>query len=161
MKMLDKILEKPAVLFQRFGGWVLALMMFLTAGDVFLRNVFNKPILGAFEITECMMAVIVASGLAYVSVAKSQIRVEILFSRLPQRVQKILTVITDFLSLGFCSLLSWRALVYLKGEYESDTRLGALLIPTSPFIAVVALGWLLLAVVLLKDFVQLIRELKK
>ena len=161
MKMLDKILDKPAVLLQRFGGWVLALMMFLTAGDVFLRNVFNKPILGAFEITECMMAVMVASGLAYVSVAKSQIRVEILFSRLPQRAQKILTVITDFLSLGFCSLLSWRALVYLKGEFESDTRLGALLIPTPPFIAVVALGWLLLAAVLLKDFVQLIRELKK
>jgi hypothetical protein len=39
--------------------------------------------------------------------------------------------------------------------------LGALLIPTPPFIAVVALGWLLLALVLLKDFVELIRELKK
>lgn len=161
MKMLDKILVKPAVLLQRFGGWVLALMMFLTAGDVFLRNAFNKPILGAFEITECMMAVMVASGLAYVSVSKSQIRVEVLFIRLPKRVQKILTVITDFLSLLFCSLLSWRALVYLKGEYEADTRLGALLIPTPPFIAVVALGWLLLALVLLKDFVELVRELRK
>ncbi len=159
--MFGKILEKPAVLLQRFGGWVLALMMFLTAGDVFLRNLFNKPILGAFEITECMMAVMVASGLAYVSVIKSQIRVEVLFSRLPQRVQKTLTVITDFLGLCFCSLLSWRALVYLVGEYEADTRLGALLIPTPPFIAVVALGWLLLALVLLKDFVELIRELKK
>jgi len=159
--MLDRILEKPAVLFQKVGGWVLALMMFLTAGDVFLRNVFNSPILGAFEITECMMSVMVASGLAYVSVTKSQIRVEVLFGRLPQRVQKILTVITDFLGLVFCSLLSWRALVYLKGEFESDTRLGVLLIPTPPFIAVVALGWLLLAVVLLKDFVELIREVKK
>jgi TRAP-type C4-dicarboxylate transport system permease small subunit len=159
--MLDRILEKPAVLFNKFGGWVLALMMFLTAGDVFLRNVFNKPILGAFEITECMMSVMVASGLAYVSVAKSQIRVEVLFGRLPQRVQRILTVITDFLGLGFCALLSWRALVYLKAEYESDTRLGALLIPTPPFIAIVALGWLLLAAVLLNDFVKLIRELKK
>jgi len=161
MKMLEKILERPAIFLQRFGGWVLALMMFLTAGDVFLRNVFNKPILGAFEITECMMAVMVASGLAYVSVTKSQIRVEVIFSRLPKQVQKILTVITDFLGLCFCSLLAWRALVYLKGEFEADTRLGALLIPTPPFIAVVALGWLMLAVVLLKDFIELIRELKK
>ncbi len=159
--MIDRMLEKPAVLLHKFGGWVLALMMLLTAGDVFLRNVFNKPILGTFEITECMMSVMVASGLAYVSVAKSQIRVEVVFGRLPQRLQKILTVITDFLGLCFCSLLSWRALVYLKAEYESDTRLGVLLIPTPPFIAVVALGWLLLAAVLLKDFVKLIRELKK
>lgn len=159
--MLNRILEKPAVLFHKFGGWVLVLMMFLTAGDVFLRNLFNRPILGAFEITECMMAIMVASGLAYVSVSKRQIRVEILYGRLPERVQKILTVITDFLSLGFCSLLTWQALVYLKAEVESDTRLGALLIPTPPFIAVVALGWLLLAAVLLKHFVELIRELNK
>ena len=159
--MLDRILEKPAVLFQKVGGWVLALMMFLTAGDVFLRNLLNRPILGAFEITECMMAIMVASGLAYVSVAKSQIRVEVLFGLLPKRVQKILTIITDFLSLGFCSLLSIRALVYLRIEYASDTRLGVLLIPTPPFIAVVALGWLLLAAVLLKDFVELSRGLKK
>jgi TRAP-type C4-dicarboxylate transport system permease small subunit len=157
--MLDRILEKPAVLFNKFGGWVLALMMFLTAGDVFLRNVFNKPILGAFEITECMMSVMVASGLAYVSVAKSQIRVEVLFGRLPQRVQRILTVITDFLGLGFCALLSWRALVCLKASMN-PMQIGALLIPTS-FIAIVALGWLLLAAVLLNDFVKLIRELKK
>ena len=86
---------------------------------------------------------------------------EVLFGLLPKRVQKILTVITDFLSLGFCSLLTWRALVYLRIEYASDTRLGVLLIPTPPFIAVVTLGWLLLAAVLLKNFVGLIRELKK
>jgi TRAP-type C4-dicarboxylate transport system permease small subunit len=161
MKILDTIIEKLAVLFQRFGSWVLVLMMFLTAGDVFLRNMFNKSILGTFEITECMMVLMVASGLAYVSVAKSQIRVEVLFSRLPQRVQNIFTIITDFLSFGLCSLLSWRAFVNFKGEYVSDTRMGVLLIPTSPFIAVVALGWLLLALVLLNDYVKLIRGLKK
>lgn len=161
MKILDTIIEKPAVLFQRFGSWVLILMMFLTAGDVFLRNMFNKSILGTFEITECMMVLMVASGLAYVSVAKSQIRVEVLFSRLPQHVQNILTIITDFLSFGLCSLLSWRAFVYFKGEYVSGTRMGVLLIPTFPFIAVVALGWLLLALVLLNDYVKLIGGLKK
>ncbi len=159
--MLGRILEKPAIVFQRFGGWVLAAMMFLTAADVFLRNVFNKPILGAFEITECLMSLMVASGLAYVTVTKSQIRVDVLFVRLPQRVQRVLTVITDFLGLGLCALLSWRAFVYMQAEYDSGTRIGALLIPTFPFIAVVGLGWLLLAIVLLKDFVELIRELRK
>jgi TRAP-type C4-dicarboxylate transport system permease small subunit len=85
----------------------------------------------------------------------------VLFNRLPQRAQKVLTVITDFLSLGFCILLSWQSFVYMKAEYDSNTRMGALLIPTSPFIAVVALGWILLAAVLLKDFLKLIRELRK
>jgi TRAP-type transport system small permease protein len=159
--MLGKILEQPAILFHKFGGWVLAAMMFLTAGDVFLRNVFDKPILGAFEITECLMTVLVASGLAYVTVSKSQIRVNVLFSRLPQPAQEVLTVIMDFLGLGFCVLLSWRSLAYMKAEYDSGTKLGALLIPTFPFIAIVALGWLLLAIVLLKDFAELIQGLKK
>ncbi len=159
--MVGRILEIPAVVLHKFGGWVLAAMMLLTAGDVFLRNVFNRPILGAFEITECMMSLLVASGLAYVTVTKSQIRVDVLFGRLSRRVQMVLTVITDALGLGFCMLLSWRSIVYMITEYESDTRAGVLLIPTFPFIGVVALGWLLLAIVLLKDFVELIKELKK
>jgi TRAP-type C4-dicarboxylate transport system permease small subunit len=159
--MVGRILEIPAVWLHRFGGWVLAAMMLLTAGDVFLRNVFNRPVLGAFEITECMMSLMVASGLAYVTVTKSQIRVDVLFGRLPRRAQMVLTVITDGLGLCLCALLSWRSFAYMIAEYESDTRAGVLLIPTFPFITVVALGWLLLAIVLLKDFVELIKELKK
>jgi TRAP-type transport system small permease protein len=159
--MVGRILEMPAVVLHKFGGWVLAAMMVLTAGDVFLRNVFNKPILGAFEITESMMSLMVASGLAYVTVTKSQIHVDVVFGRLPRHVQMVLTVITDALGLAFCALLSWRSFAYMIAEYGSDTRAGVLLIPTFPFITVVALGWLLLAIVLLKDFVELITELKK
>jgi TRAP-type C4-dicarboxylate transport system permease small subunit len=159
--LLDRILEKPAIVFHKVGGWALAVMMVLTAGDVFLRNVFNRPILGAFEITESLMTIVVASGLAYVTVTKSQIRVEVLHSRLPQRTQQVFTVITDFFSLGFCILLSWQSFVYMEKAYESGVKWGVLLIPTYPFIAVVALGMILLAAVLLKDFLKLIQELKK
>lgn len=160
-RLLDKILRQPSIVFHKVGGWALTGMMLLTAGDVFLRNAFNKPILGAFEITESLMTIVVASGLAYVTITKSQIRVEVLFHRLPQRVQKVLTVMTDFLSLGFCILLSWQSFVYMKTAYESGVVWGVLLIPTYPFIGVVALGILLLAGVLLKDFLELIQELKK
>lgn len=160
-RLLERIIRKPAVVFHRVGGWAVAAMMMLTAGDVFLRNVFNRPILGAFEITECLMTIVVASGFAYVTVTKSQIRVEVLFDRLPHPVQKVLTIITDFLALGFCILLSWQSFVYMKAAYESGIKMGALLIPTFPFIGIVALGWLLLAAALLRDFVELIRELKK
>jgi len=159
--MFQGIATKIAIFLHKFGGWVLALMMFFTAVDVFLRNALNRPILGAFEITECMMAVLVASGLAYVSVGKNQIRVQLVFTLLPEQVQRVLNIINDILGLSFCSLVAWRTLVYLKGEIEVNTRMGILLIPTPPFIAVVAFGWLLLALVLLKQLFESIKELKK
>ena len=40
-----------------------ALMMFITAADVLLRYIFNRPISGTMELTSYMMAVVVGFGL--------------------------------------------------------------------------------------------------
>lgn len=47
----------------RFVGWiaegVLFLMMLMTAANVTLRRLFNRPILGSHEINEYLMAIMV------------------------------------------------------------------------------------------------------
>jgi len=47
----------------RFVGWiaegVLLLVMLMTAVDVTLRRLFNRPILGSYEIAEYLMAIMV------------------------------------------------------------------------------------------------------
>ena len=42
----------------RIGGFILAAMMFLTATDVFLRYIFNRPISGALELNENMLVIV-------------------------------------------------------------------------------------------------------
>ena len=38
---------------------VLAGMMFLTAADVILRYIFNRPVTGAYELIEFLMAILI------------------------------------------------------------------------------------------------------
>jgi len=63
---------------------VLALMMFLTAADVLLRYIFNRPISGTWELTSYMMVVMVSFGLSYCALVKGLISVEVLTSRFSQ-----------------------------------------------------------------------------
>jgi TRAP-type C4-dicarboxylate transport system permease small subunit len=158
---IDRIIKQPSVVFLKVGGWALAVMMVLTAGDVFMRNVFDKPILGTFEITQGLMVIVVVSGLAYVNVTKSQIRVEVLFSRLPQRAQVVLNIGSSFLSFGICVLLSWQSFVEMKAAYESGVIWGMLRVPTYPFVGLVGLGVMLLAVAVFSDFLESLRVVKK
>ncbi len=65
------------------GMILLAAMMFLTAADVVLRYSLNKPILGSYELTQYMLAIIISVGLAYCSIEKGHVTIDILTTRCP------------------------------------------------------------------------------
>src|SRR3989304_3501853 len=78
----------------RIGGGFLALMMFITAADVFFRYVFNRSIAGAVELNEVMLILVVFFSVAQAAVSKEHVRVELLVSRLPVSLQTALNVIS-------------------------------------------------------------------
>ena len=60
------ILYRPMIkLLNSIAMGILAAMMFLTATDVILRYIFNRPISGAYELIEYMMAILIPFALAY------------------------------------------------------------------------------------------------
>lgn len=83
----------------------LSLMMCLTAVDVIGRYIFNRPITGALELTEFMMAVVVAFGLSYTQVKKGHVNVDVVTSKLPKKVQEVINSITCLLFLFLLFLL--------------------------------------------------------
>ena len=159
--MLYRILKAPSVVYLKVGGWALAAMMLLTFADVFGRNALNRPIIGSFEITECLMAILAPAGMAYVTITKAQIRVEVLIKRLPQRAQSILYIITTFITLCVCAVLAWRSFVATKTAYVGGSVWGILLIPTYPFVFVVSLGITLLGLSFLAEFISSLQGVKK
>jgi TRAP-type C4-dicarboxylate transport system permease small subunit len=52
---------------------ILFAMMLLTAADVVARYVFNRPLRGAFEVTELMLVVLIFAGLPLVAYAKAHV----------------------------------------------------------------------------------------
>ena len=138
---------------------VLALMMLITAADVLLRYIFNRPISGTWELTSYMMAVVVAFGLSYCALVKGLISVEVLTSRFSPRAQAVLNCITYFFSFLFFSLVTWQSILYIKLIFESNLVSAVLVIPTFPFVAALALGSLVFTLVLLKDFLEYLSQL--
>lgn len=94
------------------SGLMVCAMMFLTFADVLGRYVFTRPILGAYEITEVLMGLMIFCGLPLVSASKGHIRVDLLCRALPGPFRAINVFLVD-LACGLLSgVLAWRAWLY-------------------------------------------------
>ena len=137
---LAKVLEPGTRWIHSVGMAILAIMMFLTAADVILRYVFNRPIPGSFELQEFMMGILVAMGIGYCAFLKGHINVDILFSRLPQRVQASLNVFHYLIASCLFALVCWRTVVEGLGLQSRNVTSSVLLLPVFPFYCVVTFG---------------------
>jgi TRAP-type C4-dicarboxylate transport system permease small subunit len=155
---LNRVVHPLVRIINSVAAGVLAAMMFLTAMDVLLRYIFNRPISGAMELTQYMMVILVGFGLAYCAFVKGLVSVEVLTSRFSPRVQAILNSITYFLSFGFFSLVTWQSIKYIRLQFESNLVSAVLLIPTYPFVAMLALGSLVFSLVLLVQFLDYLSQ---
>jgi TRAP-type C4-dicarboxylate transport system permease small subunit len=158
---IDIIFRPLSIISWKAGGWALAGMMVITAGDVILRSLFNYPIKGTVDITECLMPVLTSAGLAYVTITKTHINADVLIRRLSGRIQLILNIITDVLSFVFCVLVSWQSFINMGAMSKLGVTTGVLPIPRYPFVGIVGFAMLLITVMFLKDLFELLRELKK
>ncbi len=118
----------------------LAFMMFLMVTDVFCRYVLNRPILGAFEITEFMMMVLVFFALAHAQVRKAHISVDVLVLKLSKRTQQILEAVGSVLGLGLFSLMTWQIVLHALRVYKAHQHSIDLGIPLFPFTLLAALA---------------------
>lgn len=130
------------------GAAVLAMMMFLTAADVVLRYLFNRPISGALELVEYLMAILIPFSLAYCAWHRSHVAVELVMGRFSKRVQAAVNSLTTLLAVGFALLIVWQNLLYVGEYFRSQMTSSVLLIPSYPFIAPVAIGFFLFALIL-------------
>lgn len=151
-KGLTVVVEPLSRVINYVGAGVLAVMMFLTATDVILRYVFNRPLKGSFEITSFLMAIVIPFAMAYCAVKKGHISVDILVTRFPKRAQAIVSSIVYLISLGLLSLITWQCFKYVFILYKANTLATTIPIPHWPFVIAVTIGIGVLFLVLLRDF---------
>ncbi len=132
----------------------LFMLMLLTCSDVLLRYLFNSPILGSFELTEFMMAILVGLSLAYCALQKGHVRVDLVVSVLPKRAQAIMDSLASFAFLGLFALITWRIIPRAMQMVENHQVTLILRIPVHPFVLIVAAGTGVLCIVLLKDLID-------
>ncbi len=92
---------------------ILLAMMFLTVVDVVARYAFNRPLRGAFEVTELMLVLIFA-GLPLVSFSDEHATMDFIDRILGPRSQRRIEAFVQLINAAFMFLLTW--LVWLKAD---------------------------------------------
>lgn len=161
MDALNKICGLVARILLIIGSSVLSVMMFLTMTDVVLRYVFGRPVSGAFEMVQYMMAIVIPFGIVFCAYEKSHVSVEVVFDLLPVRIQKILHCAASFIVLVLFLLTAWQNLLLLNETYETGYTSAVLYIPAYPFVGTIALGFVALSLVLVVDFLKALLEAVK
>jgi TRAP-type transport system small permease protein len=93
---------------------ILLAMMLLTVVDVVARYVFNRPLRGAFEVTELMLLVLIFAGLPLVSFADEHAVMDFVDRVLGARGQRRLRRLVEAANAAFMFLLAW--LVWRKAD---------------------------------------------
>jgi TRAP-type C4-dicarboxylate transport system permease small subunit len=88
-------------------------MMTLTFVDVVARYVFNRPLRGAFEVTELLLVVLIFGGLPLVSHADEHVTMDFI-DKLLGRWRELWQRIVQALCAAIMFLLTW--LVWLKAD---------------------------------------------
>ena len=93
---------------------ILLAMMLLTFVDVVARYVFNRPVRGAFEVTELMLVVLIFAGLPLVSFTDEHPLMDFIDSLLTSRAQRLLERSVQMVCAAVMFLLAW--LIWLKAD---------------------------------------------
>jgi len=163
MAKFEVILNKICKIAAGLAVASLAIMMFLTATDVTLRYVFNRPITGVYELTEFIMCVLACMAFAYTQLEKGHVTIDIgIVQRLGRRAEAVIDSITHIFGLVIFSLMAWQAIEWAQITKRSGLMSGVLPIEVYPFYYVLLFGLVLLSLVIMVDLAKLLnRAFKK
>ena len=107
MQGIRKFTEWITTLFKVVGGVSLVIMTAIACLNMCMR-LLGKPLAPAYELVSYLGAVTVALPLGYAQLKKSHITVDILSTRFPAGLRKIITGISLVISSAFFSIAAWK-----------------------------------------------------
>jgi TRAP-type C4-dicarboxylate transport system permease small subunit len=139
---------------------VVFVMMFHITADVFGRDIFSKPIPGAYEISEMLMVLVVFLGLAYTQADGGHIRVELVLRFFPVRGRIIAEIFAHFVFLVVFAFFVWEgARQALISWHEREFLAGLINVPRYPARWAIPVGAFLVCLQLAFDIADRVRSL--
>jgi TRAP-type C4-dicarboxylate transport system permease small subunit len=157
MVRLERAITVTSGWFNYVACLAVVVMMLLSCADVALR-LFGAPIPGAYELVGFLGAVIVSFALAYTSIQRGHVAVELIFEKLPPRAQCFVEAGGNLIGAVLFALIAWQSLTYGTDLRHSGEVSLTLQMPVYPFVYGIALGSGMLALVLLIDFIRSLRR---
>ncbi len=140
----ERILKRIVTWAGMASTTLLGVMMMLTVADVVLRYIFNRPIMGSMELTEYLMVCVGTLGLAWCALEGAHIKVELIVSRFPQRLQKFVDSFNYVLLIGVSGVIASQTFVRAGTVRRLHVASAMLDVPQHPFVLVTTFSYLLL-----------------
>lgn len=141
-----------------FGGFCLLALMFLSVVSVFLRKVAGAPLLGALDLTQMGMVVVVFSSFAYCGKIGGHVCVELADAVLSPRKLRFLKIAVSFVTAAFAAFLAYNMVLKALSAIRFNEATMLIQMPFAPFILIAAGGLALFSVAMLSVAVHDMRN---
>jgi TRAP-type C4-dicarboxylate transport system permease small subunit len=134
--------HRVARFFDLVAGLLLAAMVVVTCIDVVGRYLFNRPMKGAFELTEVLMAALIFAALPAITARREHIAVDLLDRYFSRRAAQVRSAVIELGSALVVGALAYIFFEQAKQTYADGLYTQALQISLAPivFFAMGALG---------------------
>ncbi len=153
MLRLERTIAAASGWFNYVAGAAVIVMTLLTCADVILRLV-GSPIPGTYELVGFLGAVIISFAMAYTSLQRGHVAVEMIYEKLPPRAQCVIDSAGSLTGAALFGMIAWQSAVYGVDLRRSGEVSLTLQMPLYPIVCGIAFGCGLLALVLLADFIK-------
>ena len=131
------------------AGAALLWLMLLTVVAVVMRYVFNAPILGAQDISEISLAVVVFLGIPYCGWTGGHVAVDLISTVVGESRLRYTDTLMRLVGAVLFGFVAWQAMRQGLDALEYGDATNLVDIPHYPFMFLMSFGWLLFAGVLL------------
>ena len=152
MEILRKIENLLNRVLMVLGGIAILGLMLIASLNVLMR-MFKVPFSGTYEIVGFLGAVVIAFALGRTQKRKENVMVDLVTQHFPTLVKRILDSIKYFLGFLFFSIIARQVYLWGMGIYKTGELSETLKIIYYPFVFCVALGFAVLSLTLLIDFI--------
>ena len=156
-----KVLEKIDAVIGKFTLAVSAMsiigilgVMLIIVCDILKRLITNEALIGTYEIVERLLMCAVFASFAYTQYKKGHVRVTMLVTHFPQKLQFLLYALTCLASVILSGLLCYAVVGQVQYSYTAGTSTGVLFIPLYPFFIIECIAMAIYAITVLWDAVK-------
>lgn len=165
MKSIFRVIEAVSDYTGNIVQWLSVGLVLLVAWETIMRFVFSKSTLWQYETVSMMGATMYGLSFAYVMRHRINVRVDVLFSHFPRRVQAAIDSIGMLVAFfPVMTLVTITAISMARRAIEIDERMAITgwYPPAAPLRTILAAGFILLLlqglVVAIKEFYYLLRN---
>jgi len=148
-----KVLGKMENILTCLAGSSIVVMMLLTTADATGRYIFNRPITGAFEITEKYFMTLTFLGICYTYRQGAHVRLTFLVDRVPHRIRLVIHFFVQLISTVVCLAFIVPTIkqIFRAAGQKTFIEIGPWQPPLWTAYIIIPLGWLVIFLAIMLD----------